>query len=83
MKDHISTWKTHFSQFFGEAALKFNGGQEAFLKKKCPVNKCYMTTDKQEFATEDLDAVLFHGSAYDKSIPEKRYEHICSSNNVF
>uniref|UniRef100_A0A2P2HYD0 Fucosyltransferase n=2 Tax=Hirondellea gigas TaxID=1518452 RepID=A0A2P2HYD0_9CRUS len=60
---------------YGDKNFFFGSGQEPFLKANCRVNSCYATGNRTLFHTDELDAVIWHLRANDKSFPRKRSPH--------
>ncbi|XP_042872463.1 alpha-(1,3)-fucosyltransferase C-like isoform X1 [Penaeus japonicus] len=53
----------------------FGFGREPFLRAGCRVNTCYTTGKRDRFPLKELDALIWHFRANDRSLPEERSPH--------
>ncbi|KAK8732030.1 hypothetical protein OTU49_007146 [Cherax quadricarinatus] len=53
----------------------FGFGREPFLRAGCRVNTCMTTGDRSKFPLMEIDAVIWHFRAKDKSLPKLRSPH--------
>lgn len=60
---------------YGDPGFFFGQGHEPFVRAGCPVNSCYATHNRSLFPPEDVDALIWHLRANDKSLPRKRSPH--------
>ncbi|KAA0202854.1 hypothetical protein HAZT_HAZT008540 [Hyalella azteca] len=51
----------------------FGVGREPFLRAGCPVNRCYVTTDRTEVPYQEVDALVWIPLSPDKSFPPPPY----------
>lgn len=62
-----------------EPFLYMGRGQQTFIKRRCPVNNCFVTPDKTLLSDlTEYDAVLFHGPEISKHLirwPRRRSQH--------
>lgn len=64
-----------WNDFFNVKHFEFGFGQEPFLRAGCRVNTCMTTGDRTRFPPEELDAVIWHPRASDRSLPSMRSPH--------
>ncbi|XP_068213478.1 alpha-(1,3)-fucosyltransferase C-like [Palaemon carinicauda] len=64
-----------WNDVFGNKSFYFGFGQEPFVKAKCRVSNCFATGDRNLFAPEELDALIWHVRSDDSSLPSKRSPH--------
>ncbi|XP_045620495.2 alpha-(1,3)-fucosyltransferase C isoform X1 [Procambarus clarkii] len=53
----------------------FGFGREPFLRAGCPVNTCMTTSNRSRFPLKDIDALMWHFRANDRSLPATRSPH--------
>ncbi|XP_037783863.1 glycoprotein 3-alpha-L-fucosyltransferase A-like isoform X4 [Penaeus monodon] len=53
----------------------FGFGREPFIRAGCRVNTCLTTGKRDRFPLKELDAVIWHFRANDKSLPAERSPH--------
>ncbi|XP_066953047.1 alpha-(1,3)-fucosyltransferase C-like isoform X1 [Macrobrachium rosenbergii] len=63
------------AQAYGSKDFGLGYGREPFILARCPVNTCFTTGDRNRFKPEELDAVLWHFRANDRSLPSVRSPH--------
>ena len=57
-------------------------GLKPFKVNHCKVKTCYATNNRSLFDYDELDAVLWHLGAIDKSLPPQRWETaMCRMSN--
>ncbi|KAF2368339.1 Lipid droplet-associated hydrolase [Trinorchestia longiramus] len=61
-----------WNKFYESPDFDFGSGHEPFITAGCPVNSCYVTSNRTLFRLEDVDAVIWHGRDDDRSLPPKR-----------
>ncbi|ROT85440.1 hypothetical protein C7M84_014043 [Penaeus vannamei] len=54
----------------------FGFGREPFIRAGCRVNTCLTTGKRDRFPLKELDAVIWHFRANDKSLPAERYNRV-------
>lgn len=60
----------YYNKHFG-----FGFGHEPFLIAGCRVNTCTTTGDRTRYSLEEVDAVIWHFRANDRSLPDYRSPH--------
>ncbi|XP_068213120.1 alpha-(1,3)-fucosyltransferase C-like [Palaemon carinicauda] len=53
----------------------FGYDREPFILAKCPVNTCFITSDRKAFKPEEVDALIWHFRSLDRSLPKVRSLH--------
>ncbi|KAA0197302.1 hypothetical protein HAZT_HAZT006526 [Hyalella azteca] len=59
--------------FWNHETFYFGVGRDPFLRAGCPVNSCYITTNRNEVPYQELDALVWIPLAEDRSFPPVRY----------
>ncbi|KAK4324303.1 hypothetical protein Pmani_005050 [Petrolisthes manimaculis] len=62
-------------QFAGRADFGFGVGREPFIRAKCPINTCYITTDHNLFPARQVDALVVHPFYSFSKLPSERWPH--------
>ncbi|XP_042872431.1 alpha-(1,3)-fucosyltransferase C-like isoform X2 [Penaeus japonicus] len=60
---------------YGSRHFGFGYGREPFIRAGCRVNTCTTTSNRGKYPLKDLDAVIWHFRANDKSLPAERSPH--------
>lgn len=72
---YILQWTRSYTEPF----IYMGRGQRTFINRRCPVNNCFVTPDKNLLSDlTEYDAVLFHGPEISQQLirwPQKRSEH--------
>ncbi|XP_018010964.1 glycoprotein 3-alpha-L-fucosyltransferase A [Hyalella azteca] len=61
--------------FWNHETFYFGVGRDPFLRAGCPVNSCYITTNRNEVPYQELDALVWIPLAEDRSFPPVRSPH--------
>lgn len=60
------------SQQYGDPSFSFGYGQDPFIQAGCRVSDCYATHNRSMFDLKEIDAVVWHIRAKDRSLPKIR-----------
>ncbi|XP_050692676.1 alpha-(1,3)-fucosyltransferase C-like isoform X2 [Eriocheir sinensis] len=65
----------YWNDVYGVKHFGLGYGHKPFLDAGCRVNTCLTTGNRQRYPPDQLDALLWHYRANDKSLPKKRSPH--------
>lgn len=64
---YYNFFQDYYNKHFG-----FGFGREPFLVAGCRVNTCTTTGDRMRYSIKEVDAIIWHFRANDRSLPEDR-----------
>ncbi|XP_071524410.1 alpha-(1,3)-fucosyltransferase C-like [Panulirus ornatus] len=62
-------------QWYGKPHYGFGLGRQPFVRAGCRVNTCLTTAVRNRYPLDQLDALVWHFRAKDKTLPDHRWPH--------